>query len=470
MRRGPLDRATCSLKRFPRIDARRAVEILAPRCGECSSGPVGSIIGGRGSRSRLAPLVACAVIATGACSSEHDATLVSVTQSIVGGTPAASSDFPSAVAITVNGVATCSGVLITPTIVLSADHCFDPASFHGTGAPITAGEVRVYTGVTTVNPALPGLTVSKIDLLTIAPGSTHPNLSLLTLTTKATVTPARVNVDPNALARGAGLSVVGYGATRIGDGGTPDLSTNGVLRSAQDESMPFVCGSIAGPSQLFICFLRGTTCHDDGGPTFLAGTNVVAGIHSFSSCSDLGYDTRVDANLALLSPALCAADGYCALDCGKAALAPDPDCPTNDAGVATDGGGATDATTVTVASGGVTSKGGSGGSPGAAGIVGAGGTGAAGAAGAEVKSDGGAAASLDAGMAAGSGVDSRSVATSNGSDCGCRLSRDAGADRTAFAAACAACLSLVRRRRRRVRASRHAARRTRGSLHRRLFD
>jgi hypothetical protein len=373
-----------------------------------------------------------------------------VTQPIVGGTMARAGDFPGVVAIFVNGREVCTGVLITPKIVLSAARCFDSANGGPADLQAVSNATSVYVGSTDLNT----ITGSGVPVATIRlhPSYAMPfksnDLSLVALRSNATSTPAAINADSALLPGNTSLTLVGYGVSRAPNG-TPDQTSSGVLFSVASSTKS--CAAIAIDVATTLCFDQSNgkgACGDTGGPSYLDvnGTPVVAGVHSYNdpNCNQYSLDSRVDKELSFIGPTLCASDGFCATGCGANSLGIDPDCaPTEDAGTAHDastspgghGGGA-------FASGGSAGMGNSGVS----------GTSSAGSGGTSSAGSGSMAAAAPGGMT--SGPDTRitpPAAERSGNGCGCRLAPDGSLTGRGLPTALtfALCFGLPSRRRRR---------------------
>ncbi len=256
---------------------------------------------------------------------------------ILGGTQATVGQFPSVVALEVGG-GLCTGTLITPEWVLTAAHCISPGVVGGTQASITSS-VRVHFATVNIRTS-PG-TVVRASATIPDPTFDVNNLGsddigLIKLATPVTdVTPVPVNLQASKAPVGIGVTMVGFGATAVGGGGSV-----GIEYVVEQTSVS--CAGGGGSDADLLCFSQGNgrgKCEgDSGGPSFamIDGKPVQVGITSFGDqdCAQFGADTRTDAERAFLVehiPALqCQADGSCTAACGSNGLPVDPDCPVCD--------------------------------------------------------------------------------------------------------------------------------------------
>jgi len=232
-------------------------------------------------------------------------------------------------------VLVCSGVLITPTIVVTAAHCLHP---HVTG--IAAEELVVVFGESVAG----GTT--RVDVLT---GAYHPgwhvddpeggnDIGALRLAQTAPVDPIPLGPGPAA---GADVVLVGYGDTSD--------SANGAAGAGVKRSGDAVVGAM-GDSwfRMDRSAVTATTCSGDSGGATLAnmnGAEVLLGVHSRGDCETAVWDERVDVHAdGFLKSFMgefggCGQDGACALNCPD----PDPDCPCADDGMCNEACGDADA-------------------------------------------------------------------------------------------------------------------------------
>jgi hypothetical protein len=283
----------------------------------------------------------------------HDA-LSTQREDLIGGSPLADTDAPTAVGVLSNGgSALCSGVLIAPDLVLTGPGCLDPVLL---GLPdqqaVTNSILVVFDRADLIN-GTNGFTRTA-SATAIAPGYDATNLQHLL--GKVILQQPVTDRTPVPIAWTT-PSFVGDTATRIGFGvfrlssGVPDPNSAGKKYSV--DQMVGDCTALLGgggiTNALSLCFdqtAQAGICEgDSGGPTFisLGGTSQLVGIHSFGdqNCIQYGVDTRLDGE----RPFLCAQDGVCVASCGDNGLQPDPDCPALDAGsdAGTDAGAEMDA-------------------------------------------------------------------------------------------------------------------------------
>jgi Trypsin len=227
-----------------------------------------------------------------------------------------------------NGVFACTGTLISPTVVVTAAHCFsDSQSTYGTdaaGNPIVriTFDPRGFTVPDAQRqsffgsyffdpqfcigcaPGLPGFDTHDVAVIILD----TPVPSSVTSTYGALPTPGLVDT----LANGTAVTSVGYGAQNFAVGGGPcdgpckprvnDIFTrffapSTLIPSNDRISAEFVKLS-ANPSQG-----QGGTCFgDSGGPNLLGSSNTILSTTSFGTngrCKGVGYSFRIDTPEAL---------------------------------------------------------------------------------------------------------------------------------------------------------------------------
>jgi uncharacterized protein (TIGR03382 family) len=238
---------------------------------------------------------------------------------ILGGTPATVGQYPTVVAIQV-GQGLCTGTLITKDWVLTAAHCVTPSVVGEPDQQSLTASIQVHFNTVNVFQN-PGMVVTASDSIP-DPGFNisdlgHNDSGLIKLSTPVTsVTPVPVNFIAADAPVGVMVTMVGFGATATGGGGSV-----GIEYVVQQMSQ--ACSSGEGSDANLLCFSqldgKGKCEGDSGGPSFamVNGKLTEVGITSFgdTNCSVFGADTRTDAEKAFILqhvPELeCSADTDC---------------------------------------------------------------------------------------------------------------------------------------------------------------
>ena len=238
-----------------------------------------------------------------------------------------------------NGVFACSGTLLSPTVMLTAAHCFsDSTSAFGTdtvtGAPIvrarfdpnlanTASADRVWHyGTYYFDPqfafgaggGLPGFDTHDIAVIIFGSSGCHVPTGATGTSTCGTITdPTSYGALPteglvDTLSSKTLIDLVGYGDQNFIRGGGP---CPGNCKPRQGDAFTRFFGQttlISSNDRLSSQFLKlhsnpsGTCFGDSGGPNLLGGTNIVLGINSFVAngiCAGNTYSYRADTPDAL---------------------------------------------------------------------------------------------------------------------------------------------------------------------------
>lgn len=214
---------------------------------------------------------------------------------ILGGTPATIGQYPSVVALELGG-GLCTGTLITPDWILTAAHCIQGVS---------VGSVRVLFGTVNINQS----TGVSRSVSAVYP---HPlfsqnalgkrDIGLIKLAAPVTdVAPIPVNLVKEKAPVGIEVTMVGFGATGTGGGGSI-----GIEYIVQQTSV--ACNAFSGSNDDLLCFSqvsgKGKCQGDSGGPSFamVDGRVTQVGITSFGdqNCTQFGADTRTDAEREFL--------------------------------------------------------------------------------------------------------------------------------------------------------------------------
>jgi secreted trypsin-like serine protease len=202
----------------------------------------------------------------------------------------------------------CSGTLIAPTVVLTAGHCTgEPGEFSGmrvfTGPNVQDDPSYPYAGDNTVEATawhtFPGFTEAAFYLHDVGVIKLAEPIALPAGKSYG-VLPTANQLESLKPRASATFTSVGYGMQRVNDNPNGLQNVSMKIRMVANPHLIQINTGFTGPQSMILSnnTRTGGTCFgDSGGPNFVGGGMVIAGVTSFGlngSCGGTGGVFRVD--------------------------------------------------------------------------------------------------------------------------------------------------------------------------------